>query len=289
MTQTLLVTGASTGLGVAIAIQAAQAGFTTYATMRNLDKRETLDTAAASAGVDLNVLQLDVEDTTSVEAAIAQVISDHGRIDVLIANAGVGFVRSTEQATEEEVQWVMDVNFMGLVRCTKAVMPHMREARQGRVVAVSSIGGLAGQPFNEIYCASKFAVEGYIEGLASYVGPAFGLEFCVVEPGGISSEFANSVLAQLQQTGGMLEDEYLPLLQRYIGSREGRSEGVFQTPDEVAKVVMRCATEEKPPLRTRTSDWSEKTTRLKTGLDPDGRKLQEEILAEFMPGLERRD
>ncbi|MFC6583346.1 SDR family NAD(P)-dependent oxidoreductase [Sulfitobacter aestuariivivens] len=256
--------------------------------MRNLDKRATLDAAAAAAGVTLNVLQLDVEDTASVEAAVAKVIANHGRIDVLVANAGVGFVRSTEQATEEEIRWVMDVNFMGLVRSTKAVIGHMRQARSGRIIAISSVGGLAGQPFNEIYCASKFAVEGYIEGLASYVGPAFGLHFTVVEPGGISSEFANSVLARLQDSGGMLEDEYLPLLQRYIGSREGRSEGVFQTPDEVAKIVIRCATQDTPPIRTRTSDWSEQITALKTSVDPDGRKLQAQILAEFMPGLESR-
>ncbi|MBD3664194.1 SDR family oxidoreductase [Sulfitobacter sp. TSTF-M16] len=288
MPKTLLVTGASTGLGVALSVQAAQAGFETYATMRNLDKRATLDAAAAAAGVTLNVLQLDVEDTASVEAAVAKVIANHGRIDVLVANAGVGFVRSTEQATEEEIRWVMDVNFMGLVRSTKAVIGHMRQARSGRIIAISSVGGLAGQPFNEIYCASKFAVEGYIEGLASYVGPAFGLHFTVVEPGGISSEFANSVLARLQDSGGMLEDEYLPLLQRYIGSREGRSEGVFQTPDEVAKIVIRCATQDTPPIRTRTSDWSEQITALKTSVDPDGRKLQAQILAEFMPGLESR-
>ena len=109
--------------------------------------------------------------------SIDQVIADHGHIDVLVANAGVGFVRSTEQATEAEVQWVMDVNFMGLVRCTKAVLPHMRTARGGRVIAVSSIGGLAGQPFNEIYCASKFAVEGFTESLAAYVGHSFNIHF----------------------------------------------------------------------------------------------------------------
>ncbi|MFT6023341.1 MAG: NAD(P)-dependent dehydrogenase (short-subunit alcohol dehydrogenase family) [Ascidiaceihabitans sp.] len=285
MTKTLLVTGASTGLGVAIAIQAAKAGFAVYASMRNLAKRATLDQAAKTAGVELNVLQLDVENTASVDTAVAQIITDHGHIDVLVANAGVGFARATEQATEAEIQWVMDVNFMGVVRCTKAVLPHMRAARSGRVIAISSVGGLAGQPFNEIYCASKFAVEGYIEGLASYVGPAFGLHFSAVEPGGISSEFVNSVMAKIGESGGLLTDEYLPLLQRYMGSREGRSEGVFQTPDQVAGVVIDCATSQNPPIRTRTSDWSESLTALKTASDPDGKKLQAAILAEFLPGL----
>ncbi len=197
-TRVVVVTGASTGLGLSIAIQAARQGAKVYATMRNLNKRDALDNAAEKAGVTVNVLPLDVEDTASVESAIDPVISAEGRLDVLIANAGVGYARSTEQASESDIAWVMDVNFMGVVRCVKAVMPTLRQQRSGRVIAISSVGGLVGQPFNEIYCASKFAVEGYIESLASYVGPAFGLHFTAVEPGGISSEFANSALKQIE-------------------------------------------------------------------------------------------
>ncbi|MGC1496944.1 MAG: SDR family oxidoreductase [Sulfitobacter sp.] len=285
MSKTLLVTGASTGLGVSIAVQAAQAGFIVYASMRNLGKRAVLDKAAQDADVTLNVVQLDVEDTTSVTAAIDQIMAEHGRIDVLVANAGVGYARSTEQATEEDIAWVMDVNFMGLVRCTKAVLPHMRSARAGRVIAISSVGGLIGQPFNEIYCASKFAVEGYIEGLASYVDPTFGLHFSAVEPGGISSEFVNSALKQIEASGGMLQDEYLPIMQKYLGSREGRSDGVFQTPDQVAKVVMDCATSKAPPVRCRTSEWSEAFSKLKTASDPDGKKAQAMVVEQMLGGL----
>ena len=276
----VLITGASGGLGLAVALAAAKAGFRVYASMRNTAKAGVL---AQTKGV--TVLPLDVEQTDSVTAAVAAVIAAEGRIDALIANAGIGFVRTTEQATEADINWVMNVNFMGVVRCVKAVLPHMRVAGSGRVIAVSSVGGLVGQPFNEVYCASKFAVEGYIESLASYVGPAFGLHFSLVEPGGISSDFAASAFKHYGATGGMVEDDYLPLIQRYIGGAEARSSGVFQTPDAVAQVVLQCLQAEKPAVRIRTSDWAEAFTRLKTLGDPDGRLLQAEIVQKMLGGL----
>lgn len=284
MSKVILVTGTSTGLGIRIAVQAAQAGHSVYATMRNTDRRAALDAAAAEAGVDLTVLPLDVQDSATIAAVVDRIIADHGRIDVLINNAGAGFVRSTEQASEEDIQRVLDINFTGVVRCTKAVIPHMRKARSGHVVNVSSVGGLVGQPFNEIYCAAKFAVEGYTEALASYITPSFGIHFTSVEPGGIRTEFAPNVMKQVEETGGMLDDEYLPILQKYIGgsaSRQG-DVGTYQTADEVAAVVMDCVAAETPPIRTRTSDWAEELCALKTGLDPDGRKQQAMVVERFL-------
>jgi NAD(P)-dependent dehydrogenase (short-subunit alcohol dehydrogenase family) len=284
MSKIILITGTSTGLGISIAVQAAQAGHTVYATMRNTSKREALDAAAERAGVSPNVLPLDVQDAASVNAAIETVIKEQGRIDVLINNAGAGFVRSTEQASEEDIQWIMDVNFMGVMRCTKAVMPHMRKQRSGHILTISSVGGLVGQPFNEIYCAAKFAVEGFTEAMASYITPSFGINFTCVEPGGISTEFAPNVLKHVSETGGMIEDEYLPILQKYIGGASTRQEGsgIYQTPDEVSAVVMECVEADEPPIRVRTSDWAEEFTSLKTGLDPDGKKLQGQVIAQFL-------
>lgn len=284
MRKTVLITGCSTGLGISLAVQAAQAGHRVYASMRNLDKRSSLDEAAAAAGVTLEVVALDVQDMASVTEAVENVLADAGGIDTLINNAGAGFVRSTEQASEADIQWVLDVNFMGVVRCTKAVMPHMREQRAGHIVNVSSVGGLVGQPFNEIYCAAKFAVEGYTEAMASYITPSFGVRFTSVQPGGIRSEFANNVLQQVEQSGGMLEDEYLPILQKYIGGASNRQGGadIYQSCDEVAEVIIDCVNSDDPPIRTRTSKWSEDFTHLKTGLDPDGRKLQAEVIEAFL-------
>ncbi|BDY14038.1 short-chain dehydrogenase/reductase [Sulfitobacter pontiacus] len=283
MPKVILITGTSTGLGVATAVQAAQAGHTVYATMRNTQKRGTLDAAAQVAGVSLNVLQLDVQDTGSVNAAVDTVIAEQGRIDVLINNAGMGYVRSLEQAEESDIQKILDINYTGVTRCIKAVMPHMRKARAGHVINISSVGGLVGQPFNEIYCGAKFAVEGLTEAMASYITPAFGIHFTAVEPGGIASEFANTVLEQVEQTGGMLEDEYLPILQKYIAGSQNRQEtGIYQTADEVAAIVMKVMGSQQPPVRTRTSEWSEDFSKLKTGLDPDGLKQQSLVAEQFL-------
>ena len=282
--KTVLITGTSTGLGISIAVQAAQAGHKVYATMRNLAKRDALDAAASQSGVELNVLPLDVQDTASVNAAVETIIKNDGRIDTLINNAGAGFVRTTEQATEDEINWVMDVNFMGVVRCTKAVIPHMRKARAGHVITVSSVGGLVGQPFNEIYCAAKFAVEGFTEALASYVSPNFGINFTTIEPGGIQSEFAANIMKQVEATGGMLDDEYLPILQKYVGGAQTRQVGsdIYQTADQVAAVVMECVNAAEPPIRRRSSNWGERFTRFKTELDPTGAKQQAAVVEEFL-------
>ncbi len=294
MTKTMLVTGCSTGLGMSIALQAAESGMAVYATMRDLSRQAALKGAAAAAGASLELRRLDVTDTKTIDACVSEIMEKHGAIDVLVNNAGIGFARSTEQASESEIQGIMDVNFMGVVRCTKAVLPHMRKTRSGRVVNISSVGGLAGQPFNEIYCASKFAVEGFTEALATYVGPAFGIHFTAIEPGGIASEFANSVLAHIMESGGILDDEYRPLLEKYIADAEARgaaaendaAHSVYQTSDEVARIVMECLRSEGPPIRMRTSDWAEALCDLKTASDPDGKKLRAKIVNMFMGGFE---
>ncbi len=278
----LLVTGASVGLGAAIAVRAAQAGFRTVATMRDPSRRAALDAALKTAGVAAQILPLDVQDTASIESAIAQA----GPIDVLVNNAGMGFARTTEQATEPDIARVLDINLMGVIRCTKAVLPGMRSRRSGRIIAISSVGGLVGQPFNEVYCASKFAVEGFMESLATYVGPRFGLHFITVEPGGIRSEFAARAMAQIAETGGMIDDEYLPILQDYLGGMQARAGegGTYQTAEDVAAVVIDMATRDAPPLRVRTSDWAEGFCTLKTAADPDGTKLRDQVYDRFLGG-----
>ena len=282
----VLITGCSTGLGVSLSVKAAQADYTVIATMRNLEKRDTLDAALAEAGVSADIRSLDVTDLDAIQSCVDSVVADHGSIHALINNAGAAQLRTTEQASDAELQWMTEVNYYGVVRMTKAVLPHMREAREGRVINISSVGGLVGQPFNDFYCAAKFAVEGYTESLASYVGPAFGIHFSTVEPGGISTAFVENVMAHMMQTGGMLDDEYKPILEAYIGGARRRAEGgqsiAYQTAEEVADVVMDVLTSDAPPLRTRTSDWSEEFTKLKTIGDPTGLKQRDDVIERFL-------
>jgi len=283
MSRVILVTGTSSGLGLALAVKLAKQGYSVYATMRNLEKQEALNKAAESAAVKVHVKQLDVQDTHSIQTCVDEIIRKEGRIDTLINNAGAGYVRTTEQSTEEEVNWIMDVNFHGVSRCVKAVLPHMREARSGHVVNVTSVGGLVGQPFNEYYCAAKFAVEGYTESLATYITPNFGINFTNIEPGGIASEFANNVLEQMTATGGIRDDEYRPILEKYLGAGAGKPrEGLYQTADEVADVVIECVESDNPPIRKRTSPWAEDFTQYKTAADPDGHQQQQRVINEFL-------
>jgi NAD(P)-dependent dehydrogenase (short-subunit alcohol dehydrogenase family) len=284
MPKTMLITGCSSGLGAALAIAGAKNGYKVYATMRNLGKQGPLKQAAETAGVKLEIHRLDVQDSASIAAVVSAIIAADGRIDVLVNNAGIGFVRSTEQATEKEIADLIDINQTGVIRCTKAVLPYMRKARSGRVLTVSSVGGLVGQPFNEIYCATKFALEGYMEGLACYVGPAFNIHFTIVEPGGIVSEFANTALAQIAGSGGILDDEYRPILEQYMGTVQSRqwANSPYQTAAEVADVVMDCVKSDAPPIRKRTSQWGEDLCQLKTSNDPDGKKMQAMVREKFL-------
>lgn len=286
MKKIAIVTGSSSGLGLEIALLLAANNYTVYATMRNLKKQDELLTKATEKSVEVQVLQLDVTDQKSVDQCFSTITEKEGKIDLLINNAGGGFAKTTEHATEEEIKWVTDLNYFGVVRCTKAVIPIMRKNKSGFVINISSVGGLVGQPFNELYCASKFAVEGYTEGLASYLTDNFGIKFSIVEPGGISSEFMKSATAKTMTDGQITLPEYMPIMQQYLGGRQKRAEQgetqSFQTPAEVAEVVMQVVNTEHPPLRIRTSKWAEDLCNLKTAADPDGTKLVKAVKERFL-------
>ncbi|GAB2887763.1 SDR family oxidoreductase [Microbulbifer echini] len=281
MSKVVLITGTSTGLGLSLAIKMAELGYCVYATMRDLAKATPLQ-EAAERGAGLKVLPLDVQNMDTIQRCVDTIIREQGHIDILINNAGAGFVKSTEMASEAEIHWVMDVNYLGVVRCTKAVLPYMRKARSGRVVNISSVGGLVGQPFNELYCAAKFAVEGYTEAMASYIQPSFNILFTAVEPGGIYSEFANSILSQLQAEGGVPEGDYRDVFEQYLQSIQGRTAEqtarLYQSTEQVAQVVLQVIESDQPPVRVRTSTWANEFCAYKTEADPSGKAQQKMVI-----------
>ncbi len=282
MSKIALVTGTSTGLGISTVVLLAGSGFKVFATMRNPEKSDALKKALAAAKVTAEILPLDVQDPATIESCVGTIVKSEGRIDILVNNAGAGFARNIEQATEDEINWILDVNLTGVMRCTKAVLPHMRKARSGHIINISSVGGLVGQPFNEVYCAAKFGVEGFTESLSTYVTPAFNVKFTIVEPGGIVSEFANTVRAKLM-SGPPPEEDYAALLAKYVGGAQARAKmGIYQEADDVAKVILACIENPNPPLRIRTSEWSRAFCELKTQADPDGTKLQKYVYSLFL-------
>ncbi|WP_282038508.1 SDR family oxidoreductase [Saccharicrinis aurantiacus] len=286
MKRNILITGASTGVGFESAILFARNNYKVYASMRNLNKGLELKKKIAEQSLDIELIELDVTKPESIRKAIQHIIDNDSKIDLLLNNAGAGFAKTTEQANEEEIRWVSDVNYHGVVFCTQAVLPYMRQQKSGQIINITSVGGLVGQPFNELYCAAKFAVEGYTEALASYVTDAFGIKLTCVEPGGIVTEFMKSAVEKTTVKGQLASGEYLPIFERYFAGNQKRAseskEQVYQTGEEVANIVFDVAQNPTPPLRLRTSKWAEDFCKLKTKSDPDGTLLVKQITDSFL-------
>jgi NAD(P)-dependent dehydrogenase (short-subunit alcohol dehydrogenase family) len=184
----LLVTGCSSGFGLETVTAAAQRGWRVFATMRNLDRREALDRALGEAGLQAEVLELDVTDGGSVRTAVAEVAErTQGRIDAVVLNAGIGDAGFFEDLPDETVRRVFETNFFGAIDVARVVLPHMRARRSGRIVAVSSIGVFVPYPALSAYVASKRALEGWAESLAVEVAP-FGIDVKLVEPGSYATQ-----------------------------------------------------------------------------------------------------
>ncbi|MGA5129850.1 SDR family NAD(P)-dependent oxidoreductase [Streptomyces olivoreticuli] len=269
--RTVLITGTSSGIGLAAAVGAARAGWKVVATMRDPRKADALLKAAAEAGVSdaVQVERLDVTDAESVTACVAEVVAEHGRLDAVVNNAGAGHLGTVEQDDMSAIRRAMEVNYFGVVEVTRAALPHLRATR-GRLVTVTSVGGVIGQPFNEAYCAAKFAVEGFMESLAP-VAASVGVDVSVVEPGAVASEFVAALgidIPALVAAAG----PYASALQAYI-ARTQQSFGNAQTPAEAAAAVIDALTAERPPFRIQTSDWARDFTATKLA-DRDGSAVQ---------------
>ena len=264
-----LITGCSSGVGLHTAVRLAKTDFKVYATMRHLEKKDKLKQFANDQGVKLEIRQLDVQNDESVLDCVKFILDKEERIDVLVNNAGFGYIRTLEQASMREIENVMDVNYYGAIRCIKAVLPSMRERKSGHIISVTSVGGLIGQPMNEIYCSSKFALEGLIESMATYLEPFFNVKMSIIEPGAIQTEFVNRVLGDMQKSGGVLNDDYAPVLKTYMDTAK-KSFAAGQSPDEVARVILDCILSEKPYLRYQTSDKAREFIAAKLGTDPTG-------------------
>ncbi|XP_030844950.1 retinol dehydrogenase 8 isoform X2 [Strongylocentrotus purpuratus] len=165
-----LITGCSSGIGLNIAVKLgkdAAKKYMVYSTMRNLGKQEPLQVAAGDALDDtLFIRPLDVVKEDSVTNAVNEIVDKHGRIDLVINNAGIATFSPLEYTPLSDVRDVFETNFFGVVRMMQAVLPHMKEQRSGHIINVSSIGGVLGHPFYETYSASKHAMEGLTESLA---------------------------------------------------------------------------------------------------------------------------
>ncbi len=188
-----LITGTSTGIGLATAVTLARGGHDVFATMRNPSKGAgAIGALMEKERLPITVLPMDVDDETSVSAAVAQALAQSGRIDVLVNNAGVGVHGSVEELPLAEFRRAMETNFFGALRCIQAVAPGMRERRHGCIVNVTSVAGRISNAPQAPYAASKWALEAASEALAQEMRP-FGVRVAIVEPGVIATPIFGKV------------------------------------------------------------------------------------------------
>lgn len=237
MTRTIFMTGCSTGLGRAAALLFAQRGWKVIATMRRPESEKELGGAP-----NITLLPLDVTSRDQILEASRRAI-ELGGVDVVFNNAGYGLAGPFEGATDEQITRVIDTNLLGVLRTTQAFLQHFRERGGGLVISTTSIGGLATFPMNSVYHATKWAIEGWSEGV-SYELRQFGIGVKTVAPGGIKTDFMSRSMVLTAHPA------YDKLVERVIGafSDPARLAG-YATAEQIAEVVWEAATDGKDQVR----------------------------------------
>jgi NAD(P)-dependent dehydrogenase (short-subunit alcohol dehydrogenase family) len=242
MQKTWFITGAGRGLGVQIAKAAMRAGDRVVATAR---KRASINESLGPDSDQLLSVALEVTAADRVQAAVDAAVSRFGTIDVLVNNAGYGHIGFFEETTNEDVQAQFAANLFGVLNVTRAALPVMRSARKGRIFNISSIAGLRGTDFASLYCASKFALEGFSESLAKEIAP-FGLFVTIVEPGPFRTDFLTGESLRFGGHPVADYDDRRTRLRTSFEQRNGRQPG---DPARLAEAMVRLANEAEPPMR----------------------------------------
>jgi NAD(P)-dependent dehydrogenase (short-subunit alcohol dehydrogenase family) len=234
------ITGASSGIGRLLAEEVLKAGGKVVVTARKLDKIADLERQYPKAA---KALMLDVTDPGQIDSAVTQAFAQFEQIDVLVNNAGYGVAGAVEEASEAEFLPMFETNFFGLVRVTRAFLPHLRKQRSGHILNLSSISGLIGNQGSGYYNASKFAVEGLSEALAAELAP-LGIKVTIIEPGPFRTDFlgrsgvmAATRIADYDNTAGNNR--------KYFAENDGKQKG---DPLRAAHAMMEAVESPNPPL-----------------------------------------
>ena len=240
-----VVTGSSSGIGLAASLALAKNGYLTYATMRNLAKQDSIQSIAEKERLPVRTVQLDVTDENSVKNTIQSIISESGRIDLLVNNAGYGLTGAFEDIEIGEIKALYETNVFGVIRVTQAVLPIMRKQGSGRIINISSGAGRIGFPGSSAYVSSKFALEGLSESMAFEV-EQFGIKTVLVEPGFVRTNFAENIaIAKKAQEP---RSPYSQMMQMMSSNLDRMFENASDA-DLIAAVVVEAATAKEPNLR----------------------------------------
>lgn len=236
----VLITGCSSGFGLFTAIDAARAGFTVTATMRNLAKKTALEEAAKSQNLDIDIRLLDVTDPKSINSLVNEIEP----VDILVNNAGILITGSFLDQTDEEMRRIFETNYFGAVNLTRAVTPGMIERRSGRIINVASLAGLIGHPFNAAYAASKHAIIGFSKSIRVELAH-FGIKVVSIEPGYHRTEIIGTNANQSEN----FYDRSSPMFSLNRGFLRTMFDEILPRagdPQTVADVILKAMTAEKP-------------------------------------------
>ena len=243
--QTVLITGASSGIGKATALHLAGLGHKVIGTSRSLERLDALTREGEGNGQKIIPLELDINSDDAVSSVLPDVVGEHGPIDVLVNNAGYGLWGPVESLTIDELKQQFETNFFAAVRMIQALVPDMVERRTGTIINISSVLGRMGTPFNGAYVASKFALEGLSESLRTELSP-FGVRVALVEPGLFRTEFQSNMVRGANADSPDLS--YAPYIEKY-NRRHNRFQRFGGDPIKVAKLIHKIIESDDPPFR----------------------------------------
>ncbi|MEM9494436.1 MAG: SDR family oxidoreductase [Pseudomonadota bacterium] len=247
MLKSVLITGASSGIGEAAAVHLAQAGFRVYAVARRMEKLREIQ---GLGGGRVHIREMDVTDPDSVRTCIASINAEAGPLFGLVNNAGASVMGPAESVSPEEWRRQFDVNLFGLMEVTRAVLPQMREAGAGRIVNIGSLAGRIALPFQGVYAASKHAVEGISDSMRREVKP-FGVKVVVIRPGYIYTPFASESLSSLAQYND--DNPYTDQIRIFTAWRE-RQQPTAASPLVVVDAIEKALTAARPHSRYTAPD-----------------------------------
>jgi NAD(P)-dependent dehydrogenase (short-subunit alcohol dehydrogenase family) len=246
----VLITGCSSGFGLLSAITFARQGHRVFASVRNPAGAASVHAAAEAAGVTVEVVELDVCDAASVDAAVAAVLSSAGTLDIVVNNAGVELFGAVHLVSDDEVLHQLDTNVMGVVRVVRAAVPHMIARGSGVIVNVGSVAGRVGVPYSGLYAASKHAVEALTEAMHFELAQ-HGIRVAVVEPGQFATELSAKSTTAAAMGADTAEHERW---QAFRSAMRQLVHGEPADPQLVADVILEAATTASPKLRWAVGD-----------------------------------
>jgi NAD(P)-dependent dehydrogenase (short-subunit alcohol dehydrogenase family) len=252
-TQTVLITGATDGLGKAAALLLAERGYRVFAAGRSAEKRAKLEALAKVRKLPLETLEMDVCDDGSVQRTVSAIYQEAGQIDVLINNAGLVYVGAVEDLRLEGWRRQFETNFFGVIRVTQAVLPRMRERRKGRILMMSSVSGFVTPPTQGAYSASKHALEALSNALRLELYP-FGIQTVLIQPGYIVTNIQNTAMDLAEPYQEEFKNgPYAKIYASYLGNAKSTRAQSKTTPDDCARVLLKAIEAPRPKPRYRVT------------------------------------